>query len=63
MFTDGSKNEEGGVGAAVYEERLDRCTYVRVLGRLTVLRAEHSAILVALQRADPTAKLELFTDS
>ena len=63
VFTDGSKNEDGGVGAAVYEERASRCTYVKVLGRLTVLRAELSAILVALQRADPAAKLELFTDS
>ena len=63
MFTDGSKNEEGGVGAAVYDESTDECTYVKVLGRLTVLRAELSAILVALQRADISSRLELFTDS
>jgi ribonuclease HI len=64
VFTDGSLNDSGGIGAAYYDESTDSTTKITVGMGEGILRAELIAILKIIQdKQGVDSVLRVFTDS
>ncbi len=64
VFTDGSLNDSGGIGAAYYDESTDSTTKITVGMGEGILRAELTAILKIIQdKQGADSVLRVFTDS
>ena len=61
IFTDGSVDENGGVGLGIAEEGQERCA--RLPKECTIFSAEARAIMLALREIQPSMKTVIFTDS